>query len=860
MTAVTANLAAQHQPVDRPSQQRDAADRLGHAEQLRALLDPAFLAGIRWDAGTQVFVPPPEHPQLGYRICAVLGCPVATHGAVLLCPSCAQRYRKTRKTHEIAKAAKAETGMAEPTPHLAADAELAAYIAAGRPASARLVGEFFCAVPGCERTMRTCAVLLCSAHHAQQVERLPLPTDAFIHHPDVKPLPGLGSCLVLACVRVATTRRGLCRAHIQQWNHLRRRSPDTAFAAWCRVAKPVMDGVTVVLRGLPELVQLQVLYGLQVRTQRGTKTGLFLIRELVQLLRERQITSLLDPDAQFTDGRRVDHRRFAGELRILAGRAFATPDTERRKDVWEMGVFGLGNANIDYRKLTQPWLRAAVQNWVFEEIPTRYGNNVAGCLRAYVNSMAWMSDSLRLHRHDHGDDPAALGRADVVVFLNRLAHLEAIGKLSNYQRITVCRHVALLLRECRALGLTRPGGPMVGLADDFALRVGDTPKEPDGEEGLALPPEILEQLTRALPLMEQRASREVRVAVELLMHTGRRPNEVFRLPWDCLVRDADGKYALIWSNLKKRRIGRRLPINDATATLIRDQQHAVRTRFPDTPIAELALLPRTKSNPTGTARLTYHAVSTAHRKWIKRLPPLLLRDDQGRDVEFDKHAVVLYAYRRSYAQRHADAGTPVELLCELMDHRSMNTTRGYYNVTVKRTRAAVDKLAAFHFDGRGNRVWRQARDLLEHEHQRRAVGQVAVPFGICTEPSNVKAGGHACPFRFRCVGCGHFRSDPSYLPELRGYLDLLLRNRERVRAAAELEEWARAEAMPSDEETSRLRALIRRAETDLEQLSEQERRQIDEACRVVRTTRQTVHLGMPTIRPPDLDPNLQDLA
>ena len=36
--------------------------------------------------------------------------------------------------------------------------------------------------------------------------------------------------------------------------------------------------------------------------------------------------------------------------------------------------------------------------------------------------------------------------------------------------------------------------------------------------------------------------------------------------------------------------------------------------------------------------------------------------------------------------------------------------------------------------------------LLESEHQRLAVGQVAVPFGICTEPSNVQAGGGASRF------------------------------------------------------------------------------------------------------------------
>ena len=117
-------------------------------------------------------------------------------------------------------------------------------------------------------------------------------------------------------------------------------------------------------------------------------------------------------------------------------------------------------------------------------------------------------------------------------------------------------------------------------------------------------------------------------------------------------------------------------------------------------------------------------------------------------------------------------------------------------------------------------------------------------------PSNVTAGGGACPFRFRCLGCGHFRSDPSYLPELRDYLDTLLRTRERVRSARDLEEWAKAEALPSDEEITRLRQLIRRAEGDLGQLSDADRNQITQAIDTVRAMRRNVHLGMPSIHIP----------
>ena len=93
----------------------------------------------------------------------------------------------------------------------------------------------------------------------------------------------------------------------------------------------------------------------------------------------------------------------------------------------------------------------------------------------------------------------------------------------------------------------------------------------------------------------------------------------------------------------------------------------------------------------------------------------------------------------------------------------MQTTLAYYRVTEKRVRSAVEDVSRHQFDGQGRPVLTAVAGLLADEHTRLRVGQVAVPFGICTEPSNVKAGGHACPYKFTCIGCGHFRSDPSYL-------------------------------------------------------------------------------------------------
>ncbi|MGP4000879.1 hypothetical protein [Streptomyces sp. 8N706] len=67
-----------------------------------------------------------------------------------------------------------------------------------------------------------------------------------------------------------------------------------------------------------------------------------------------------------------------------------------------------------------------------------------------------------------------------------------------------------------------------------------------------------------------------------------------------------------------------------------------------------------------------------------------------------------------------------------------------------------------------------------------------------------------------------------------------------------MDAWARTEATPSEEEIKRIRTLIRRVETDLDGLTDDEREQITEATRTLRKTR-TVSLGMPGIRPPEPD-------
>ncbi|MGH9187329.1 MAG: tyrosine-type recombinase/integrase, partial [Acidimicrobiales bacterium] len=113
---------------------------------------------------------------------------------------------------------------------------------------------------------------------------------------------------------------------------------------------------------------------------------------------------------------------------------------------------------------------------------------------------------------------------------------------------------------------------------------------------------------------------------------------------------------------------------------------------------------------------------------------------------------------------------------------------------------------------------------------------VAVPMGKCAEPTNVRAGGQACPIRYQCAGCPHFESDPSYLPELRSYADDLRREREAMLAVGAAD-WVVANV------TSQLEVIvghIHHHEALLDHLPVDERTVIVEATATVRKARQSI--------------------
>jgi integrase len=620
----------------------------------------------------------------------------------------------------------------------------------------------------------------------------------------------------------------------------------------------------VSLRGLPRLVQLQVLFGIATCAKGAGRCQPHELRSSVEELCRRETASVLDED--WATGSALSPGKFlrlsARELRFALG----SIDDEIAHDVWDLRLWGQkgrlsffgpqgaarNGRDTSALAIRQPWLRAGAKAWAVDHL-ARSGNGDTA--RRVVATLGLLAESL-CERDDRGEDPSQLGRPDVERFLASLGRLARLGRISTHTQALHLESLGRFLRDAGDLGFTAEKGSMAGLSSSFALHPGDRVRrsrfDPEAP-GEALPQWVMDIVLDpgSLSVLETAAGADARRWVQIQAEVGRRTSELSRLPFDCLGYDEQldevgglERLPVLIHDMPKVHVkGRRLPIVDDTAALIREQQAAVRDRFPNTRAADLALFPTTKLNPRGETSIEGGLMAKKIHRWALSLAPLR-HPDTGEEFPADK--IHPYAFRHTYAQRHADNGTNLEVLAALMGHSDMETTRTYYRVTAKRKREAIRAVASLQLDKNGRKTRSLAVELAESEEYRDHIGQVAVVFGSCVEPHNVRAQGRGCPFRHQCFGCSHFRTDPSYLPELRNHLGALLADKERLRSELpQLEDWARRDAMPSDEEIESVRRLIGDCEAELEELAPAERARIAELVLTLRRGRRGLSDAVP---------------
>ena len=785
-----------------------------------------WLQAAGWNAELMELHPPSNHENFGYRVCAVEACDRVAWGQANqeMCPGCARAWVRSGRSER-------ELFLRQPPRRVR-------WHHVTTPCAVERNGR------RCERPVRYSG-RFCEVH-AKAVKAAAADLDAVLE--SLEPLDGWGVCRVASCRRsVGSPKSGLCNTHHGRWLHLRKHHSPVLFETWCRTERPVGDTRCVFLTGVAPLVARQILFGIYNRSRRGSHTRLEKLQQVVDFLRQFEPT-----DLKLLDSIEVPPkwpkacRALLNGIMLTSRYCDRTPEQFKDADLWPGYVFGRGS-KLDFRGVSQAWLRDITRAWCWDNL-NRF--NDFGSFIKTVNEIEYLSEYLRTSAPAGGEDTSMLDRSVLCGFANYLAGLVREGSHRSRskrpgpgERWTRNMQYTCLLAVHRILKYGRETDRMTAFAGSFMITddmlVAQKPSVDRDGPGDALPITVLRQLfsvdyLRRLRSMNEDLPRLLRIAAE----TGRRPGEVLSLCFTCLDLDSSGGPYLLYTESKVTGgQQRRLPVLDIVAATVHEQQAQVRQRFPDTPSSELRLFPRPTMNPRGVHPFSSATFGKNLRTWIDGLPCLDSERfaEDGAAVPFDRAGVTAYSFRHTYAyaQRHADAGTPPDVLRDLMGHEKIETTMGYYRIPQKRRREAAEIVGNLIVDGETLVIGHMgaAHRLADQR------STIAVPFGKCSNPHNVAAEGYGCPIRHRCFGCASFASDPSYLPEMRRRLLDLKAARARADAFEGAADWAKRDARPSDDEIKALQSHIRAEEQKLAHASPEQRALIDNASAVLRKAR-----------------------
>lgn len=821
------------------------AESAPNTVSLRAVQDEsAWVAWLRdhtdinwrpgqWDPELWLFTCSPDDPTTLAAKCAVSNCSVIIlHGT--LCQTCSKvRKLSGLSVDEFVKQYR------RPNPRLTK---------AQRSNPARCAVE----VNGRRCPSKGAIRGLCEAHYRQwnkRSRRSPqLALDAWMSSGEVTiPESALPDCIVPACLResmTATTK--VCRLHLDQFT---RNGRGESVEVWANRQLPPIARHQFSLLNLPERLRWEVLFGVQQRAGRGSRIDPENTKAVIQIMEANN--SLATMSKADVDRIAQSHNTTVGVHLHQFARALRNGYNaslgRSAKDalIWDLDDVGFEpqpsgrrprprrRKCLDFGLISQPWLRDVALGWSRQESQSY--------LIVKTHRAAVVASQALEQRPDRGQDLTALGNRDVDAIAESV---RVLTRADNGKpcRTSFKRHIFAVFFDLITWG--RRQGLLDGLPASFEptrTRI-HLPADPVVERaGKAIPDTVQRQLDAQADsigrgfthgiLTPEQTHQMFLTAYVVLRDTGRRTLEIASLRTDCLSRDNTGP-VLFYDNHKARRPGRRLPILESTAKAITDWKQIRKTistscqeyLFPGSTIVE--------------KHLSSNGLSSAIRTWVRAIESLHSGeiDPNGDPVPFDRTKIHPYAFRHSYAQRHADNGTPVDVLRQLMDHRSIQTTGGYYTITADRKRSAIETVGKFTLDKDG----RSAPLIRSMAYQMRSV---AVPFGNCIEPSNVKAGGEACPIRFQCAGCGFYRPDPSYIPAIEEHINSLAADRE-IASAMNAAPFVIANL---DAQIGAFRTVLDTMRAALERLDAEQRDQVEQASAILRKARAGARLPLADI-------------
>jgi integrase len=241
-----------------------------------------------------------------------------------------------------------------------------------------------------------------------------------------------------------------------------------------------------------------------------------------------------------------------------------------------------------------------------------------------------------------------------------------------------------------------------------------------------------------------------RLLTTVLIWCGRRVGDATRLPFDCLIRAADGAPYLRYVNHKLQREAL-VPIDDDLERQLREQQRRVLARWP---AGAPVLFPQPTSNPDGRKPLS----TTVYRQQLRRwLASCEVRDEHGQPVHLTPHQ-----WRHTFATRLINKDVPQEVVRVLLDHDSHQMTAHYARLHDQTIRQHWERARKVNIGGE-EVVLDPEGPLAQAAWAKQRLGRVtqALPNGFCGLPLQ-----KTCPHANACLTCPMFVTTPAFLPSI----------------------------------------------------------------------------------------------
>ncbi len=589
---------------------------------------------------------PPQHPVYRWE-CLVHDCERPRKSHVDLCDTHARQWRDARDGG-MSKAEFVRTAELLGPPRLRRQ-EVSCRICPDRPAD--------------NADLRLCMRHYGRWHRYQTAQGPAADLDAW--SADEIPCEGFGQCQVPVCPDRADSPLGLCVRHRDRYQAMGRpggaslparwrgqeqpRPPITvtfedeaAFHQWCATTGPALRLGQLNLLGLRPLLATEIKWGLFARTQRQySRWDLDWVQNMINVCRQRELGSLMDPDAdepvKFT---RMIVREMRNALRLV----YYTPAATRDAGFIETEHFGVRFpqrlGHLDLTGISQRWLRDLLWDHLAAMLRSSKRPRSQGTADNLRRACLELSAFLEVDAPGGGHDPTLLREEHMQRFVVDLQHRERHGlpylavkrhdgtpsTVTSVTRRLVFNSTRRLLRNAAELGADQ----RLGLDRAFITAMPLVSNDPhrarspfSDDVARALADETnLRQLAETFDPMDL----GMRDIWEAIILTGRRCGEVLGLRLDCIGRY--GGLAMLWHDQTKvGHYDQAIRIPERLYELLQQRQRTTLARFEGrhgrqpTPAerARMALFPSRVRNPNGQTALSYTWFHRGFKPWIDQL-------------------------------------------------------------------------------------------------------------------------------------------------------------------------------------------------------------------------------------------------